>query len=271
MASKKAPARKTRRRRSVLTAAARASTSTKVLEVRSPSQIQELEGLLAKGPMTLVLVFADWCPACHRFMKDLWKPMCAEKMPATMNRAAIREDLVPKTSLANSQYKYLPTLMLVGSDKRPASFESPEGATNAMPTPRTPDELKRVMTLSPSSSSSSSPSASMNTPVPQTNTNESTAPLEANVEDEKEKDTIPRQQGGCACMMRGGGAAQPVQSGGLYDVLMRVEQGTLPLSSLVPASASPPVLRSTGTGATQRKHRTTKRRRGSSRSSRRNP
>lgn len=221
---------KTRRRRRGVVAAA-AAAATKILEVRSPSQIQELEGVLSKGPMTLVLVFADWCPACHRFMKELWKPMCAEKFPASMNRAAVREDLVAKTSLANSQYKYLPTLMLVGTDKRPATFESPEGSTNAMPTPRTPDELKRIVSLP-----AASPATGVSTPqaLPQADAVEvvenNSMPLEAN---DNTADTIPKQQGGCGCMMRGGGASGQPQVGGLYDVLMRVEQGTLPLTQLM--------------------------------------
>lgn len=203
----------TRRRRSA--SASASAHSTKILEVRSPSQIPALEAALAKGPMTLVLVFADWCPACHRFMKNLWKPMCNGKSPSSMNRVAVREDLVAKTSLANSQYKYLPTLMLVGPDKRPATFESPEGKTNAMPTPQTPEELKRITQLE------SANTAGVST---------STAPTVNVAEPEMISDEIPRnetepQKGGCGCMLQ--------QGGGLYDTLMRIRSGNLPFTRLL--------------------------------------
>lgn len=232
-----------------------AAKQNKIMEVRSASQIPALESLLSKGPMTLVLVFADWCPACHRFMKGLWKPMCKEQEgsstpPASMNRVAVREDLVGKTSLAGAQYKYLPSLMLVGTDKRPAVFESPEGKTNAMPTPRTLDELKQISNATPNVSSTSIEDPS-NTQHP-----ENLSPLEPN---DMESDEIPRplnnsmnQKGGCGCMMRGGAAVGAAQSGGgscsacalqaqlgggLYSSLMAVVRGAIPATTLAVAAS----------------------------------
>lgn len=242
-----------------------AGRQTKIMEVRSASEIPALESLLSKGPMTLVLVFADWCPACHRFMKGLWKPMCKEQegSGAAMNRVAVREDLVGKTSLSGAQYKYLPSLMLVGTDKRPAVFESPEGKTNAMPTPQTLDELKRISNVSPSDEASGSNS---NEQSSDTQPAENLSPLEPNV---FESDEIPRplnntmklaQKGGCGCMMRGGGssirqngggscsacALQTQMGGGLYSSLMAVARGAIPATTLAIAASAikkPHVLR----------------------------
>jgi thiol-disulfide isomerase/thioredoxin len=219
----KARARASTRRRRSASASATAH-STKILEVRSPSQIPALEAALAKGPMTLVLVFADWCPACHRFMKNLWKPMCNGKSPSSMNRVAVREDLVAKTSLANSQYKYLPTLMLVGPDKRPATFESPEGKTNAMPTPQTPEELKRITQLE------SANTTGVSTPLPPMSPTPTPPPMNTAGPMPMTSDEIPRnetapQKGGCGCMLQ--------QGGGLYDTLMQIRSGNLPFTRLL--------------------------------------
>jgi thiol-disulfide isomerase/thioredoxin len=238
--------RRTRRRGS----AQKSSTKPKVLEIRSAAQIPALESVLSKGPMTLVLVFADWCPACHKFMKNMWKPMCKEQegaAPASMNRIAVREDLVGKTSLAGSQYKYLPSLMLVGTDKKPAVFDSPEGKTNAMPTPDSLDELKRITQASPSLRGESEQVQSVPIPnVPSVEASSNLSPLEPNAENIR--DRIPSQavgvaqRGGCGCMLqRGGGCGEgscglnPMQAhtgGGLYSSLLAAARGAIPASAL---------------------------------------
>ena len=96
--------------------------------------IGNFENLLGRGPLTLVLIYADWCGACHRFRDEVWSPLTQLK-DATMNRAAIREDMIAGTSLANVERKFYPTLLLVGKDKKPATFVDENGAsTPAMPT-----------------------------------------------------------------------------------------------------------------------------------------
>ena len=42
------------------------------VDVRSPSDVMGLEQLLEKGPLTIVLIYADWCGACHRFKENTW-------------------------------------------------------------------------------------------------------------------------------------------------------------------------------------------------------
>ena len=67
--------------------------------------------------------------------------------PAIHNRIAIREDLVGKTPLAGSKYTYLPTIMVVDERGQPQAVEGPQGRTNAIPTPRTLEEMKRIVNL----------------------------------------------------------------------------------------------------------------------------
>lgn len=103
------------------------------VDVRSKSDVAGFETLLEKGPLTLVLVYADWCGACHRFKENKWNNVL--KMPnRTMNISSVREDMLPETSLANAKVPHYPTLLLVGKDKKPAEFTMPNGEiTNALP------------------------------------------------------------------------------------------------------------------------------------------
>jgi thiol-disulfide isomerase/thioredoxin len=118
----------------------------KVLDVRSKNMIANFEQLLGRGPLTLVLIYADWCGACHRFRDEVWSPLTQLKN-ATMNRAAIREDMIAGTSLANVERKFYPTLLLVGKDKKPATFVDENGvSTPAMPRKQTLDEDKESLT-----------------------------------------------------------------------------------------------------------------------------
>lgn len=118
----------------------------KVLDVRSKKMIGNFENLLGRGPLTLVLIYADWCGACHRFRDEVWSPLTQLK-DATMNRAAIREDMIAGTSLANVERKFYPTLLLVGKDKKPATFVDENGAsTPAMPRKPTLGEDKESLT-----------------------------------------------------------------------------------------------------------------------------
>lgn len=103
------------------------------VDVRSKSAVPGFEKLLEKGPLTLVLIYADWCGACHRFKENTWNQV-TKMGNRTMNISSVREDMLPSTSLAGSKISHYPSLLLVGKDKRPAEFVSPEGQeTNALP------------------------------------------------------------------------------------------------------------------------------------------
>lgn len=143
----------------------------KVLKVDSASKIAGLEKILGNGRLTIVLIYADWCGACTRFKKSIWGPM--SQRPALHNRVAIREDLVGQTPLAGSKYKYLPTIMVVNKEGKPEQIKGPEGETNAIPTPRSLEEMKRIVNLKVSPEAETAPAPeptlepmTLNTPPP---------------------------------------------------------------------------------------------------------
>ena len=106
----------------------------KPVDVRSELDVPKLEKLLEKGPLTIVLVYADWCGACQRFKgTPEWKRALDTKN-RTMNIGSVREDMLPHTSLANAKIEHYPSLLLIGNDKKAAEFKTPEGeVTNALP------------------------------------------------------------------------------------------------------------------------------------------
>jgi thiol-disulfide isomerase/thioredoxin len=58
MANKKSTRKRSKGRSSVLSP----------LDVRSPAMLKEMEKRIRKGPVTLVLIYADWCGHCHHLM-----------------------------------------------------------------------------------------------------------------------------------------------------------------------------------------------------------
>ena len=117
----------------------------KVLDVRSDAAVKAFEKRLSSGPLTLVYINAKWCGACHRFNDEVWSHLTKLKNKS-VNLASVDSEMIGKTSLANVPRKFYPTLMLVGKDKKPATFKDEEGnATNAMPRNNTLSEDREAL------------------------------------------------------------------------------------------------------------------------------
>ena len=112
------------------------------VDVRSDKEVGAFEKLLGNG-LTIVFVYADWCGHCKTFKQNTWNKVV--NMPSrTLNISSVRDDMLSKTSLASAKINGYPSLLLVGDDKRPAEFTSPEGEpTNAMPN----TEIKTLETM----------------------------------------------------------------------------------------------------------------------------
>lgn len=121
------------------------SRKGKVIDVRSDGAVKMFEKALVKGPLTLVYVNAKWCGACHKFNDEVWSSLTKLKNKS-VNLASVDSEFLGKTSLAKTPPKFYPTLMLVGKDKKPATFQDEEGnPTNAMPRNSTLSEDKEAL------------------------------------------------------------------------------------------------------------------------------
>ena len=102
------------------------------VDIQNEAQLSELNKRISLGPITLVLVYADWCGHCQRF-----KPMMEklENMPGrSIQTARIREDVFPKSNISSAKIEGYPTLMLVKKNGEVASFKNEAGeVTNAIP------------------------------------------------------------------------------------------------------------------------------------------
>ena len=126
--------KKTKKTRGQMRGVTRKVAKGKVLDVRSPKDIKAFERLVVNGPLTLVYINAKWCGACHQFTDKVWNHLVNMKNKK-MNVASVDSEMVGKIpSLANVPRKFYPTLMLVGEDKKPATFLDEDGnPTAAMP------------------------------------------------------------------------------------------------------------------------------------------
>lgn len=114
------------------------------VDVRNKSDVSAFEGLLGRGPLTIVLVYADWCGHCQTFKETMWNKVNASPNKK-LNTASVHYDMVENTSLKNSKIDGYPSLLLVGTNKTPATFKTDQGETNAMPPPENVEELTNMV------------------------------------------------------------------------------------------------------------------------------
>jgi thiol-disulfide isomerase/thioredoxin len=190
------------------------------VDVRKSSDIPAFENMLGLGPITLVLVYADWCGHCQRFKHDMWDEVT--RMPnKTINTASVHYDMMDKTSLAPSKIDGYPSLLLVGKDKKAAEYTLPNGTiTNAIPTPTNKEQLTQIV----------------NTPVPQ----ENRIPEEMNGSIQGSLTTVlpPSSQNDILeNTSTANGSMRPgLRGGNLYSSLLQITQDATPAALLLASS-----------------------------------
>ena len=143
------------------------------LDIRSKKDIPAFEHMLSSGPMVIVLVYADWCGHCTTYKNNVWTPL--KSTPNKMaNMASVHYDQLDNTSLRGSKISGYPTVMVVGNDKKPATFNDESGIpTNAIPNANDLNTMRQLV----KTPAKSSVSTLRNTPV---NTNYSATPSNTN-------------------------------------------------------------------------------------------
>jgi thiol-disulfide isomerase/thioredoxin len=209
--------------------------SPQILTVDNLKKVPSLEKVLKSGKITVVLVFAEWCGACHRFRKNIWNPMCSR--PASHNRVAIRDDMIRNTTLANAKFEYLPSLLVVDEKGTLQTFKSPDGDSNAMKTPKSLQEMEQVVNVpvAPTPAPFGSTPFSVVNPM-----QKEPAPEYLPVEDELEvvKTVATKTPKGITykptpfVAPQSGGAYAPQRGGALFQTLESVGKGIIPTAVL---------------------------------------
>jgi len=114
------------------------------VDIQDESQLDELNNRISIGPVSIFLVYADWCGHCQKF-----KPMM-EELENDPNRTVqigrIRDDVFPKSSLNGTKLEGYPTLMLVKKDGSAVSFKNSQGQiTNAIPDHTNMNQMKTLI------------------------------------------------------------------------------------------------------------------------------
>ena len=133
-----------RTRRKVSRVKTRKHRKGSVLDVKSAGAVKAFEKLISKGT-TIVFVYLKTCGPCHQFRNEVWNPLINTKNKS-MNMASVDSEVIGQTSLGSVPRKFYPTIMLVGKDKKPATFTDEDGQpTNSMPRANTLSEDRKVL------------------------------------------------------------------------------------------------------------------------------
>jgi thiol-disulfide isomerase/thioredoxin len=116
------------------------------IDIRSETDVNRLETMLQSGAPTFVLIYADWCGHCHRYLPT-WSDL--EKTPGrTAHMARVHYDMQEKIpAIKDAKIQGYPSVIKVLPDGRFETYPAEGGeSTNAMPTMRDLDVMKSELT-----------------------------------------------------------------------------------------------------------------------------
>ena len=118
-----------------------------LLDVRNSKQVKDFKQLVISGPLTFVLIYADWCGHCHRYMPKFKK--LAQTPGRVVNMAAVNETMVKNIpEIANAKISGYPSVIQVTSDGEVKEYKVPGSAekTNVVPEMNDEEVMKTLVT-----------------------------------------------------------------------------------------------------------------------------
>lgn len=115
------------------------------MDVRTEADAKKVGPVIAKGPVTFILVWADYCGHCHTFMPT-WSEY--EAIPGRKaNIVKIHHDMVEKIPmLQNVKLEGYPSVIKVQPDGTIEEYKEGGSTTNALPHMRDKDHMIRELT-----------------------------------------------------------------------------------------------------------------------------
>lgn len=119
---------------------------SKPVDVRSEQEIPQLTSLMHMGPVTFVLIYADWCGHCQTY-KPTWRKF--EKIPGRRaNIASVHHDMVDKIpEIKNAKIEGYPSVIEVKPNGAINEYSVPgtKGKTNAIPFMRDETKMREAL------------------------------------------------------------------------------------------------------------------------------
>lgn len=126
---------------------------SKPVDVRNEEQAATLDALIHTGPVTFVLVYADWCGHCQRY-KPTWHEL--ENTPGRVaNIASVHHDMMENVpTIKDAKIQGYPSVIKVTPTGEISEYKVPgsEEVTNALPIMRDIPAMKKELTTAPKNS-----------------------------------------------------------------------------------------------------------------------
>jgi thiol-disulfide isomerase/thioredoxin len=141
--------------------------SSAPVNVRSEKQVPKLEELIAAGPVTFVLIYADWCGHCHKYMPT-WEKF--ENVPGrTVNIAKVHHDMLENVpTIKNAKIQGYPSVIRVEPSGKITDYKvpgSPEEVTNAMPNMRDEQAMMKELKAATAAAAAAPPTPALRGPA----------------------------------------------------------------------------------------------------------
>jgi len=216
------------------------STSGRVMSM-TPSNIGSMQGIIRRGPVTIILVFSTTCPHCHTY-KPIWDKLCKTK-GRKANMISMEASTYQQTPLSEKKaVSGVPTVLYVNKQGEIVEIDKPrdtaimtEVIRNSSPPAFTQVLSSPSMVPKPSPSMVLKPSPSM---IP--------APAKPMMPSPRTMTMVPGTE-----IINSPLKPLPA-TGGNWDTLMLAAQQAAPAAALLGAYAAFPMQRSSGLGPTRR-------------------
>jgi thiol-disulfide isomerase/thioredoxin len=119
------------------------------IDVKTVEDIVKLTRHIKSNPVTLVLIYADWCGHCGTYKEGVWNKL-ANLPNRKVGMAQINEKILAQTPLSGLKFKGFPSTALVGNDMIPASMKDESGEeTNALSNSNDFETMKKIVSTNP--------------------------------------------------------------------------------------------------------------------------
>jgi hypothetical protein len=123
------------------------------IDVKTVEDIAKLTSHIRSNPITLVLIYADWCGHCGTYKQGVWNKL-ANLPNRKVGMAQINEKILAQTPLSGLKFKGYPSTALVGKDMVPASMKDESGEeTNALSNSNDFETMKKIVSTNPRTNS----------------------------------------------------------------------------------------------------------------------